>query len=426
MRAVYYPHRDKSLSARMEVKSKLAVTISTHNGSQVRTAHNMRAKSCVEKENHIDASRPHEIWKHETVTQAYERLFGSAVAEYNARQQRPERQIKNYLSDVRKDAKKHDCYEMIVGVYGDECSDQMGKAILKAYVDGWQRRNPHLEMIGAYYHADEQGSAPHVHVDYIPVSSSYKKGLSVQTGLNRALADMGYIKRGKITPQIQWERAENAILEHYCAVAGLTVEHPQAGKGVRHQSTELYKVSQELAKAREKLEVLRAELDEMAQKASQSRSEAFELRGDIEVLRNEKKALQDELGGLYKEYEIAGRITSSMPLNPQQIRALKPSKSFAGGVKGITLEEVQKLVEMALDAAAGKRIIAECKKLQAENKELKAQQQRSLSESIRYATERIELKRKAEAFDQLPVADQKRLLQRDHAPSRFHRKEYEK
>lgn len=427
MRAVYYSQRDGITSARMEVQSKMAVTISTHNGSQVRTAHNMRAKSCVEKEDHIDTSRPHEIWKHETVTQAYERLFGDAVAEYNARQQRPERRIRNYLAEVQKDAKKHDCYEIIVGVYGSECSDQLGKTILKAYVDSWKQRNPQLEMIGAYYHADEQGRAPHVHIDYIPVSSSYKKGLSVQTGLNRALSDMGYAKKGKMTPQIQWERAENAALEHYCTVAGLEVSHPQAGKGVQHQSTELYKVTQELQKAQKQLEVLKAEMADMTVKASQSRSNAFKLEEGIRTLEKEKNALQAKLEGLNEKYAIVGKITASMPLTPQQIREISPHKSF-GGIKGITIEEIEMLKEMALETAKGKYVLRECEELRMENKQLKASQKRRLDENIRDADEKIKLKQKADAFDRLPVADQKRLLQQQNQdfPPRFHGREYER
>ena len=167
-----------------------AATIRTHNGSTVKQAHNIQSRACVTKEAHIDPCGEHEAWKHESITQAYHRLFDAAVAEYNTRQSRPDRKISNYLTNIRKDVKKHECYEMIIGVYGEECTDEQGKQSMKEFVQGWEKRNPNLELIGAYYHADEQGS-PHVHLYYIPVAHGYTRGMETQTGLVRALGEMG-------------------------------------------------------------------------------------------------------------------------------------------------------------------------------------------------------------------------------------------
>lgn len=43
-------------------------------------------------------------------------------------------------------------------------TEEMVKSILREFVDGWQKRNPNLILIGAYYHADEQG-ALHAHLE---------------------------------------------------------------------------------------------------------------------------------------------------------------------------------------------------------------------------------------------------------------------
>lgn len=117
-------------------------TIRTHNGSTVRQAHNIRSQACVAKEAHIDPYGEHETWKHESITQAYHRLFDAAVAEYNARQSRPDRKISNYLANIRKDAKKHECYEMIIGVYGEECTDEQGKTDHERICPGLEREKP--------------------------------------------------------------------------------------------------------------------------------------------------------------------------------------------------------------------------------------------------------------------------------------------
>ena len=232
-------------------------TISTHNGSAVRQAHNLRTKACVEKEAHIDPNGVHETWKHESIVQAYHRIFDDAVADYNSRQPRADRQIRNYLANIRKDEKKHDCYEMIIGIYGDDCTTEQGYQIMREFTDGWQERNPNLELIGAYYHADEEGK-PHVHLDYIPVAHGYKNGMHTQNGLVKALGEMGFQKIGKATAQIRWEARENAHLDKLCQKYGIKVEHPRA-QGVQHLHTEVYKATQEANKARQEAAAARQE-----------------------------------------------------------------------------------------------------------------------------------------------------------------------
>ena len=221
------------------------VTISTHNGSTVRREHNIRNRKVTDKEVHIDKNGIHETWVDEPIRNAYDRLFGDALNEYNLNQTRDDRRIDNYYNHVCKDAKKHPCYEMIIGVYGAECSDDKRKAILKTFVDTWSKRNPNLELIGAYYHADEQGE-PHVHIDYIPIAHNYSKGLKTQNGLVKALGEMGYTKTNKITAQIKWEHAQNAFLEHLCEEYGLNVYHPLNG-AKKHLKTDIYKLNAQRA-----------------------------------------------------------------------------------------------------------------------------------------------------------------------------------
>ena len=238
----------------------MGVTISTHNGSDVRREHNIRNEKVVSKEPHIDPNGIHETWIDEPVRKAYDRLFGAAVEEYNSKQARPERRIKSYYNDVCKDSKKHPVYEMIIGIYGKNedgspiCSAEQGKEIMRKFVEEWQERNPNLELIGAYYHGDEpDGEAPHVHIDYIPVAHGYKKGLETQTGLVKALGEQGFEKIGKATAQIQWEQRENDCLTRLCEDMGLTVDHPKI-EGRKHIETQVLKLQsriEELERAAE-------------------------------------------------------------------------------------------------------------------------------------------------------------------------------
>lgn len=232
---------------------EMGVTISTHNGSSVAREHNIRNKKVVSKEEHIDMQGEHETWIDEPIRKAYDRLFGQAVQDYNEKQTREDRKIKSYYNDVCKDAKKHPCYEMIIGVYGKDengatiCTEEQGKAIMKQFVEGWRKRNPNLELIGAYYHNDEQGE-PHCHIDYVPVAHGYNRGMNTQSGLVKAFEEMGITKQGRATAQIQWEARENKVLEKICNEYGLEVDHPRA-EGREHISTAQYRAEKYLESA---------------------------------------------------------------------------------------------------------------------------------------------------------------------------------
>lgn len=224
----------------------MGFTIATHNGSVVAREHNIRNEKVVSKENHIDPHGEHETWVDEKPREAYKRLFGGAVERYNSKQNRENRKITNYYADICKDAKKHPVYEMIISIGNRDnmVDEQTGKEVMRDFVDGWKDRNSNLELIGAYYHADEEG-VPHVHCDYIPVAHGYKNGMDTQNGLVKALGEMGFEKKGKATAQIQWEHRENNTLETLCKARGLEIEHPLE-ENRQHIHTELYKAQQEL------------------------------------------------------------------------------------------------------------------------------------------------------------------------------------
>lgn len=294
------------------------VTISTHNGSAVAREHNIRNPKVVSKESHIDPQGIHETWIDEPVRQAYKRLFGDSVAAYNAKQNREERRIRDYYTQICNDKKKHPVYEMIIGIYGKNedgspiCSAETGKEIMKRFVDEWGHRNPNLELIGAYYHADEQGE-PHVHIDYIPVAHGYQKGLETQTAFIKALGEQGFAKK---TAQIMWEARENAFLEELCNEHGLTVDHPQKD-GSEHLHTAKYKAVKEL----EQLE---------------------------NTLSEQKKELS----------ALEGRI-----LKAEEVKAIEGKKSLTGALKGVSYEDYLSL----------KKTAQKVQKVQAENRQLKAQ-----------------------------------------------------
>ena len=291
-------------------------TISTHNGSSVAREHNIRNEKVVSKEPHINPDGLHEIWIDEPIRHAYDRLFGKALKEYNAKQSRADRKIDSYYHAVQSDKKKHTVYEMIIGIYGKNGEEpvdiEQGKAIMQDFVNSWAERNPNLALIGAYYHADEEGE-PHVHLDYIPVAHGYKRGLSVQNGLVKALGEQGYEKQGKETAQIQWERNENAALEKICNSYGINIEHPQI-EGRQHIDTNTFKAQKAADKAQERLDKLTATLSDKELKAIDvtpkrltggfkglSPEQAQQLLNTSNKLKKENKTLKAEVNKLKSE-----------------------------------------------------------------------------------------------------------------------------
>lgn len=285
-------------------------TISTHNGSAAHRDHNIRNRNVTDKQPHIDRDGHFEIWHDERLPDAYERIFGDAVKRYNERQQRPERRIRNYLQTVMQNARKHAVYEMIIGVYGLGATREIKRQILKEFVEGWQQRNPNLELIGAYYHADEQGE-PHVHIDYVPVAHGYKRGMDTQTGLARALYEQGFPGKtndDKTTSQIKWQARENQVLERICNAHGVEVEHPQQDSNVKHLDTDEYKrqqLQQEiddltdayLTYSNELLDI-QTDLEDTQRWLQNARNNLKLAIEDVESLKTEKIALKADLGSL--------------------------------------------------------------------------------------------------------------------------------
>ena len=156
----------------------MAATISFHNGTSVHRGHNRRDKWIADKESHIDPNGHFEIWHDEKLTDAYDRIFGQAVADYNAKQKRPDRKIGSYYEQIRQgNSERNMVYETIIGVYKSDASEETQREILRKVYEAWPKRYPQFEIVGAYYHADEEGE-PHVHIDYVPVATGYKRGLA--------------------------------------------------------------------------------------------------------------------------------------------------------------------------------------------------------------------------------------------------------
>jgi len=216
--------------------------------------HNIRDYTQEEKSVHtnidFDKTDQNIVFVHKNIKDAYEEIFGDSVREYNAKQKRNDRKIKDndYLSKVKTSKNgEHTFYEDVLqwgtiqDFYDSETRETSKKALTK-YIETFEERNPNLKLIGAYIHMDE--ASPHLHFDYIPVATGYKTGLSIRNSLSKAMEQMGYVVEGGASKNknqtMLWKEHEREYFASLCVEVGLEVE-PEKNWGRNNLSVEEYK-----------------------------------------------------------------------------------------------------------------------------------------------------------------------------------------
>jgi hypothetical protein len=284
---------------------KKQITISVHNGTKARRAHNMRSRKVTDKEPHIDKNGWYAIWHDEPLRDAYKRLFGKAQEEYNLKQTRNDRRIVDYLSTVQKSAKQHAVYETIItlGNVDEHPEPHESYEILQQVYGEWKMKYPNLAVVGAYFHADEKG-APHIHIDYVPIAHGYKKGLAVQNGLVKAFGEMGFILKGKDTAQILWQRDLKSRVTELAKERGFKVVEPTV-KRKKHVETALYKLEKQVPTLRDERNKLYGDVA----RAQEALYEAEKPLRDIEHLERRLEAVEadyEALRGFVAGYNSKG------------------------------------------------------------------------------------------------------------------------
>lgn len=284
---------------------KKQITVSVHNGTAVSRAHNMRNRKVTDKEPHINRNGWYEVWHDDPLREAYKRIFGHAQEEYNLKQTRNDRRIVDYLSTVSKSQKQHPVYEAIItlGNMEEHPSPRESYEILQQVFEEWKKNYPNLEVVGAYFHADEKG-APHLHIDYVPIAHGYKKGLAVQNGLVKAFGEMGFILKGKDTAQIQWQRDLKSKVTELAKERGFKVVEPTV-KRKKHVETAFYKLEKQVPTLRDE----RNELYGDVARAQEALYEAEKPFREIEHLERRLEAVEadyEALRGFVARYNCKG------------------------------------------------------------------------------------------------------------------------
>ena len=181
------------------------------------------------------------------IEQAYDQLFGEALATYNAKQKRKDRCIDNYYEKIRQSKQEKPFYEVIFQI-GNK--DDMGAAtengelatsILDKFFHDFIKRNPQLHVFSAHLHLDE--ATPHLHIDFIPFISGSSRGLSTRVSLKQALAAQNIVGEGRsLTERDLWVQKEKEALADLMLEYG--IEWEQKDEHREHLSVLEYKKEQ--------------------------------------------------------------------------------------------------------------------------------------------------------------------------------------
>ena len=194
----------------------------------------------------VDAARTTDniVLVQNDIEQVYHELFDEALVEYNARQTRKDRCIKNYYEHIRHSKQEKPFYEVIFQIGNNEdtrCGTAEAVITTKAltdFVKSFQKRNPQLRVFNAVIHLDEE--TPHVHLDYIPFATEQKRGLSTRNTLTGALEQQGYKGEGKMnTCSKLWVDSEKQALAEI--MSGYGIEWEKLGTHEQHLDVLDYK-----------------------------------------------------------------------------------------------------------------------------------------------------------------------------------------
>jgi hypothetical protein len=234
--------------------------------------------------------------KRQSLADAYEEIFGGAMAEYNAKQRRSDRKIADYFEKlfgtkadtmradtvIKNDNKQQSFYEYVVGVgtmqdTGYASSPEAAKVAvecLREYMAGFGERNPQFHVFNAVIHQDE--ATPHLHYDMIPYADGMKKGMTRQQGLNKALEQMGY-GTGK-QAIANFTQSEREVFRKICEAHGIEIAEETKGRGHTYTCEEYRQTAeknrQEIAEQEVTKSKNQAEIETQNQKIADKKTQA--------------------------------------------------------------------------------------------------------------------------------------------------------
>ena len=289
----------------------------------------------------VDASKTQNniYYAKETLDEAYQKCFGEALANYNAKQKRADRKIENYYNHLFGNAnqdtvatssnKEKSFYEIVVGI-GDMKNTAVGSAegelaakILDEYAKGFGERNPNFYVFNSVLHLDEK--TPHLHIDYVPIADGYKNGMAVRNSQSVALQQLGF---GKNKNSInEWRIQERNFIRELCQKYGLEISEETKGRGKTLSPDEYKELRDEIK------DELRADPEILDEIKDETKTEIYDevrkaanadLKGEIKAerktLKIAKVALAQEMVQIEGRYALESLINKAIAGTREETR----------------------------------------------------------------------------------------------------------
>ena len=322
------------------------------------------------------------IFCNEDIQKVYHELFDEALAEYNAKKTKTRDKIPDYYEHIR-NGKQEKLYQEAIFQIGNMescgCGTESGEraaVVLKKFAETFSERNPHLRVFNMVLHMDE--ATPHLHIDYVPVATEQTRGLSTRVSLKQALKQQGFVGKGKNRTEWDlWMENEKEVLKAMAAEQDFVVI--SLGETRPHMALPEYKA------AMREVEAVNAEL--------------VQTKAEVAAEQSKKETLQGEVKDLKK---TAGRLKAADKVS-MDIMDIQPEQGMLGGVKGVTVAEIQNLKDLAIKGAADAQ---ELKAVKAENI--------LLNKKIPSLQERVAVQKK---IDDLTQANSKLIAENEYLKS---------
>ncbi len=282
-----------------------------------------------ERNSHIDYSRSDEnkYLVQKDLKELYQEEFGEALEKYNAKQKRSDRKIEDYYKHIQSSKKTSLQQEMIIQV-GDlndfirNADYKRANEILLEWFKDFEKRNPNLKVYNAVIHNDE--TSPHMHLNFVPVASGYKRGLEKQVSFDRAIMQQDS-ELDKTRPFDDWREKEVKLLEKILKERG--IERKLVGSN-EYKDVNEYKEKKDLER----------EIQWLEEKIAKKKDELVKVSAQVPEkkmnLKSKKKEIKTEVKPKFiGKPDIIEKETGNYVYTAKQVKYLEDLVSAAVTVK---------------------------------------------------------------------------------------------
>ncbi len=281
------------------------------------------------------------IIKQDDIKSVYHELFDTALIEYNSKQKRSDRVIKNYHEHIRHSRQEKEFHEVIFQI--GNCEDtavgsetaKIAAEILKQFAVDFENRNPHIKVFNSVIHLDE--ATPHLHIDFIPFATEQKRGLSTRVSLSKALEQQGFISEGKFnTCSKLWIDTEKKHLSELMLSRG--IEWEQLGTENENLSVLNYKKQQR----QKEVSALEKDISKYAEKKSKIKV--------VEDISTKKALIGDKITLSQEDYNNISALAKKQIASEKNEKKLKSEITTLKAEKSALISENLQLKEKFKDS----------------------------------------------------------------------------